>query len=164
MNKEEWKNRYHHLNTILTQNNLNDENWYKINNILISEQNKKFLKNNEINEKMIIDLKNLYGHDEGRKFDLNGTLKVIYQILQNLKEKPHSLKNEKLYSPKSKAYDFNGFSQRQIINLIKGDDYIKQIDKLSYIIMLLSNNNCIDKLIHPNIKILFIKKKPKQMN
>ena len=25
--------------------------------------------------------------------------------------------------------------------------------------MLLSNNNCIDKLIHPNIKILFIKKK-----
>ena len=69
MNKEEWKNRYHHLNTILTQNNLNDENCYKINKILISEQNKKFLKNNEINEKMIIDFKNLYGHDESRKFD-----------------------------------------------------------------------------------------------
>ena len=44
MNKEEWKNRYHHLNTILTQNNLNDENCYKINKILISEQNKKFRK------------------------------------------------------------------------------------------------------------------------
>ena len=83
-NKEDWKNRYQNLNTILTQNNLNDENWYKINKILLSEQNKKFLKNCEINEKIIIDFKNLYRHEEGRKFDLNKTLNVIYQILQNL--------------------------------------------------------------------------------
>ena len=158
-NKEEWKNRYQNLNAILTQNNLNDENWYKINKILLSEQNKKFLKNSEINEKIITDFKNLYGHDEGRKFDINETLNVIYQILKNLKVNSHSFKNEKLYNPKSKAYDFNGFSQRQIINLIKDDEYINQIDKFSYILMLLSNNNSIDKLIHQNIKILFIKKK-----
>ena len=158
-NKEEWKKRYQNLNTILTQNNLNDENWYKINKILLSEQNKKFLKNNEINEKIITDFKNLYGYDEGRKFDINETLNIIYQILKNLKVNSHSFKNEKLYNPKSKAYDFNGFSQRQIINLINEDEYINQIYKFSYILMLLSNNNSIDKLIHQNIKILFIKKK-----
>ena len=80
---------------------INDENWYKINKILLSEQNKKFLKNCEINEKIIIDFKNLYGHEEGRKFDLNKTLNVIYQILQNLEEKSQSLNNKKLYNPKS---------------------------------------------------------------
>ena len=158
-NKEEWKIRYQNLNTILTQYKLNDENWYKINKILLSEHNKKFLKNSEIDEKMINDFKNLYGHEKGRKFDLNKTLNIIYQILQNLKEKSYSINNMKLYNPKSKAYDYNGFSQRQIINYIKDDVYINQIDKFSYIIMLLSNNNSIDKLIHPNIKILFIKKK-----
>ena len=72
---------------------------------------------------MIIDFKNLYGHEEGRKFDLTKTLNVIFQILENLKENSLSFKNEKLYNPKSKAYDFNGFSQRQIINLIKDHEY-----------------------------------------
>ena len=101
-NKEEWKTRYQNLNTILTQNKLNDENWFKINKILIFKQNNKLLKNGEINEKLIKDFKNLYGHEEGRNFDLNATLNVIYQILQNLKDNSLSLNFKKLFKPKSK--------------------------------------------------------------
>ena len=57
----EWKTLYQNLNTNLTQNKLNEENWYKINRILPIKQNNKFLKIGEINEKLIIDFKNLYG-------------------------------------------------------------------------------------------------------
>ena len=38
---ETWKERYNNLNTILTQNNLIDENWYKINKILLTKQSDK---------------------------------------------------------------------------------------------------------------------------
>ena len=34
---------YQNLNTILTQNNLIDENWYKINKILLTKQSDKIL-------------------------------------------------------------------------------------------------------------------------
>ena len=90
-NMKEWKEGYHNLNTILTQNNLIDESWYKINKILLTKQNNKILNNKNINDVIIYDFMTLYGHQENRKFDINKTLNIVFEILCIEKEKIHIL-------------------------------------------------------------------------
>ena len=85
-NMEAWKERYQNLNTILTQNNLIDENWYKINKILLTKQSDKILNNKDINDSIIKDFMALYGHQKNRQFKINETLNVVYVIHQIPKE------------------------------------------------------------------------------
>ena len=162
-NMEAWKERYQNLNTILTQNNLIDENWYKINKILLTKQSDKILNNKDINDSIIKDFMALYGHQKNRQFKINETLNVVYVILQILKEYSHIINGDKLFTPKSKSYDYNSFSQRIIINYIKDKNYLNQINKFINIITNLSNNNSIEQVIHKNIRTILIKKRKKRI-
>ena len=100
-NMEAWKERYQNLNTILTQNNLIDENWYKINKILLTKQSDKILNDKDINDSIIKDFMALYGHQKNRQFKINETLNVVYVILQILKKYSHIINGDKLFTPKS---------------------------------------------------------------
>ena len=83
------------------------------------------------------------------KSKINETLNTIYVILQILKENLYIINGDKLFTPKSKSYDYSGFSQRTIINYIKDENYLNQINKFINIITFLSINKSIEQLIDP---------------
>ena len=146
------------MNTILTQNHLNNENWVKINKTLIRKNNSKIYKNNEKRAQLIKEFKDIFKHNETKNYDVNETLKAINDILIYVKNNINNYIGN-LYSPNSQALDFYGFSQRNLINMILDDDYKRVIDKFTTILVQLSNNNCVDILIHNFIKVVLIKKK-----
>ena len=159
-NREDWKIRYSELNTILTQNHLNNENWVKINKTLIRKNNSKIYKNNEKRAQLIKEFKDIFKHNETKNYDVNETLKAINDILICIKNNINNFIGN-LFSPNSQALDFYGFSQRNLINMILDDDYKRVIDKFTTILVQLSNNNCVDILIHNFIKVVLIKKRMK---
>ena len=68
---ETWKECYHILNSIIQQNNLIEEKWYKINKISLMKQSNKNLNNKDIKLIIINDFTTLYGLLENKKFDIN---------------------------------------------------------------------------------------------
>ena len=67
--------------------------------------------------------------------------------------------NEKIFTPKSKAMDYNGFTQKILIDMIKDNEILSSLNKFSYIIQKFSENNSIEILIHNFIRIVLIKKR-----
>ena len=101
----------------------------------------------------------LYIDNINRLYESNETLNVVFVILQILKRYSHIINGDKLFTPKSKSYDYNDFSQRIIINQIKDKNYLNQINKFINILTNLSNNKSIEQVIHKNIRTILIKKK-----
>ena len=132
-NIEEMRSRYNCLNIILTQNKLNDENWIKINNILIKKNKSKIFKNKEINTQIIEDFKKIFGNQINRIINID---RIIGQILDYTKNIPNSNK-ETLFTPKSKSQDYFRFTQKLLISIIKDNDLIKSIEKYKYILKVL---------------------------
>ena len=157
-NKIEWNERYKNINSILTLNQLNTENWARINSTLLKKKAKIWKKNS--NAHLIVeDFKKLYGNDENRIYDVNKVLQNTKNIFDFLTKNKELSINYKLFEPKSKAQDYFGFTQNMLIKAIKGDSIDNTIIKFTYIIEVLSNNDCISTFIHNYIKVLLIKKK-----
>ena len=84
--KEEYRVRYQNMNTILTQGKLNQENWVKLNKILL-EKKPKIWKETANKNRITEDFKKLYKHDNSNKnWDINkvsDNIKYIIKIIQN---------------------------------------------------------------------------------
>ena len=110
--KDDISRKYKNINSIITQNKMNIDNWYYINKTLVQKGNSKIWKNTANKYKIVEDYKKLYGHQENRIFEINNVLIKIDKILKILY----------LYTPKSKAKDYNGFTQKFIINTLKDEE------------------------------------------
>ena len=119
-NKEEWKLRYQNVNSILTQGILSKENWIKINKIILQNKKSKIWRETSNINRITEDFKILYRHsDNNRNWDHNEIAKTIETIFYIIQANSNIYDEEqKLYSPNSKAMDYNGFSQKIIINSI----------------------------------------------
>ena len=114
------KLRYQNANSILTQGILSKENWIKINKIILQNKKSKIRRETSNIKRIIEDFKRLYKHsNNNRNWDhkeIANTIQMIFVIIQansNIYDE-----EQKLYSPNSKAMDYNGFSQKIIINSI----------------------------------------------
>lgn len=107
--KEDLKTKYHNINTIVTQNQLNIANWYYINKTLIKRGKSKLWKTSANKYRIVEDYKKLFGHEEGRKFELNKILNKIDNIIRTVEAEAQNLPKGYLYTPRSKAMDYNGF-------------------------------------------------------
>ena len=94
-------------------------------------------------------IKKLYGHQENRIFEINNVLIKIDKILKILY----------LYTPKSKAKDYNGLTQKFIINALKDEEPSMVFKKMRKLLEVLSANGGIEHFIHKNIKNILFKKK-----
>ena len=117
--KEDLKRKYKNINAIITQNKLNIDNWYYINKTLIEKRTSKIWKTTANKYKIVEDYKKLFGHQENRKFEINKVLNKIDNILRILEINEDKFPKGYLYTPKSKALDYNGFNQRFLINVLK---------------------------------------------
>ena len=101
----------------------------------------------------------MFGHQENREFIVNDILNKIDKILKILE--PNADKNPKgyLYTPKSKAKDYNGFTQRFIINALKDEEPSIIYRKLRVLLEKISANGGIEHFIHKNIRTILFKKK-----
>ena len=129
--KEEYIRRYQNINTILTltQGIMPQENWMKINKILIKNNKSKIWKETANKNRITEDFKKLYKHSEiEKKWEINKIAEIIKEIVVIIQENIEKYnKDDKLFTPFSKAKDFNGFSQKIIINSLKGDNIEQEI-------------------------------------
>ena len=88
------------MNTILTQGKLNQENWVKLNKILL-EKKPKIWKETANKNRITEDFKKLYKHDNSNKnWDINkvsDNIKYIIKIIQNNAQLYN--KDDKLFTP-----------------------------------------------------------------
>ena len=138
---------------------MNIDNWYYINKTLIQKGRSKIWKTTANKFKIVEDYKKLFGHQENREFKVNDVLNKIDKILKILE--PNADKNPKgyLYTPKSKAKDYNGFTQRFIINALKDEEPSIIYRKLRVLLEKISANGGIEHFIHKNIRTILFKKK-----
>ena len=157
--KEEFKRRYQHLNTILTQGIMTQENWMKINKILINNKKSKIWKETANKNRITEDFKKLYKHTVREKiWENNKVANIIKEIIAIIQENILLYKKEdKLFTPFSKAKDYNGFSQKIIINSIKGDNIDQEINNLG--ILLTSITEGFNLFLHNKIRTVLFKKK-----
>ena len=76
---------------------------------------------------------NLYQHNNsGKEWDIDKISKIIKDIINTIKNSTNFYsKEDKLYTPFSKAMDYNGFSQRTIIDTIKEEVVLTNLSKRS---------------------------------
>ena len=156
-NKQELINRYSNANTILTQGILNKENWAKINNIILQNKANKIWRETANKNQITDDFKILYKHkDEGKNWNINNIANTIKNIIAVIQANINIYKKEeKLYTPNSKAKDFMGFSQRILINAIKDININQEIIKFGEI--LANINSGIEIFLHNYIRTILIK-------
>ena len=158
-NKEEWKLRYQNVNSILTQGILSKENWLKINKIILQNKKSKIWRETANIKRITEDFKKLYKHsNNNRNWDHNeiaNTIQTIFYIIQA----NSNIYNEeqKLYSPNSKAMDYNGFSQKIIINSILDQNINKEIS--NYMELFKKIEKGFDLFLHNKIRTILFKKK-----
>ena len=157
--KEDLKRKYKNINAIITQNKLNIDNWYYINKTLIEKRTSKIWKTTANKYKIVEDYKKLFGHQENRKFEINKVLNKIDNILRILEINEDKFPKGYLYTPKSKALDYNGFNQRFLINVLKDNEPLNIFKKLRFLLEKLSENKGIEHFIHKNIRTILFKKK-----
>ena len=103
--KEDLKRKYMNINSIITQNKLNIDNWYYINKTLIEKGNSKIWKTTANKYKIVEDYKKLFGHQEIREFNINNILNKVDNILKLLELNEDKFPKGYLYTPKRKAQD-----------------------------------------------------------
>ena len=158
-NKEEWKLRYQNVNSILTQGILSKENWIKINKIILQNKKSKIWRETSNINRITEDFKKLYRHsDNNRNWDHNEIAKTIQTIFYIIQANSNIYDEEqKLYSPNSKAIDYNGFSQKIIINSILDQDINKEIS--NYMELFKKIEKGFDLFLHNKIRTILFKKK-----
>ena len=158
-NKDEMKIKYKNINSIVTQNKMNIENWYYINKTLIQKRNSKIWKTTASKYEIIDDYKKMFGHQENRVFNINKIIYNIDTIIKLMENRISILPKGFLYTPKSNAKDYNGFTQKFLINAIKDNEPSITFKKLRYLLNKITQNGGIEHFIHKNIKTILIKKK-----
>ena len=158
-NKEEWKLRYQNVNSILTQGILSKENWIKINKIILQNKKSKIWRETSNINRITEDFKKLYRHsDNNRNWDHNEIAKTIQTIFYIIQANSNIYDEEqKLYSPNSKAMDYNGFSQKIIINSILDQNINKEIS--NYMELFKTIEKGFDLFLHNKIRTILFKKK-----
>ena len=85
--KEEYIRRYQNINTILTQGIMSQENWMKINKILIRNNKSKIWKETANKNRITEDFKKLYKHSEKEKeWNINKIAEIIKEIVVIIQE------------------------------------------------------------------------------
>ena len=157
-NKQELLDRYSNINTILTRGILNKENWAKINNTILQKKHDKIWRDTANKNKITEDFKALYKHTEVEKiWNIDNTASIIKNTISIIQANLNMFKKEdKLYTPFSKAKDYMGFSQRTLINAIRDKDANQEIIKFGEI---LGNIDVgIEIFLHNYVRTILIKK------
>ena len=157
--KEEWKIRYQNINSILKIGELSKENWIKINKIILQNKKSKIWRETANVNRITEDFKKLYKHTNEIRLwkneDIAETIKTILLIIQaNIDIYD---KEQKLYTPNSKAMDFNGFSQKIIIQSILDDDINKEIIKFMNLLKRIDKG--FEIFLHNKIRTILFKKR-----
>lgn len=111
----DWKIQKYQFNN--NTRKLTKENWAKINKTLLHKKNSKIWTNTSNGKRITDDFKNLYQHNNsGKEWDIYKKSEIIKNIINTIKNSENYYsKEDKLYTPFSKAMDYNGFSQSTII-------------------------------------------------
>ena len=159
-NKQELINRYSNINTILTLGILNKENWAKINGTILQKKHNKIWRETSNKNKITEDFKTLYKHtDVDKTWNIDDTANIIKNTISIIQANLSMFKKEdKLYTPYSKAKDYMGFSQRALINAIKDKDINQEIIKFGEIIGNIDKG--IEIFLNNYVRTILIKKKP----
>ena len=153
------------LISLLTSNNLGKEPQQKLTSLMQIRSKVKWWKSENKNEKkkIIEEFKSLYDHTpiktKNTSIIANNLIQLLDIILRDNKAKEIPFPP----IPKSTAKDINGFSQREIAQLINGNNLYETALRAKYILEKSISSKTGNLLIHSTSKIL-LKQKKKQYN
>ena len=114
--------------------------------------------NQKEKEIVIKGFKELYKHDENKTFNINETIDLMIKQLDIIIKDQTSEQIETPTIPKSRARDINGFNQRELMEIVKGENLNSTAKRMKYIIENLIQNQTKGILIHNKSKQLLKKK------
>ena len=114
---------------------------------------------NQEKELVIQGFKDLYKHTNNKTYNTNETINILTKqldILINDEETKH-MKSPSL--PKSTARDYNGLNQRELMEIVKGDNLNSTAERMKYLLQKIDQIDTKEIIIHNKSKQLLKKKK-----
>ena len=132
----------------------------KIDSTILQKKHNKIWRETSNKNKITEDFKTLYKHtDIDKTWNIDDTANIIKNTISIIQANLSIFKKEdKLYTPYSKAKDYMGFSQRALINAIKDKDINQEIIKFGEILGNIDKG--IEIFLHNYVRTILIKKKP----
>ena len=159
-NSENKKERYKELGRLIQCGKIDKSSWNKINGILRLKRKADIWKPDIDKDEVIQGFKDLYedrGHKKCSLNDISGVIKDLLNIAE--KAKDFLTGNHSQYMPKSRAKDYNGFGQGDIIEIIKGQNAYEDLINFRKLMENIWSVNDGRKLfIHRTSKIILFKK------
>ena len=155
------KRKISEINQLLNAQTLGREPYQRLIGLMQFNQSTKWWKPDNQKEREIVikGFKQLYKHEEQKTFNINDTIDIMIKQLNIIINDQQSNQLGPPITPKSRARDANGFSQREIMEIIKGDNLNNTAQRMKYIIEKISKNETKGILIHNKSKQLLKKKK-----
>ena len=127
-NKEKFqtikRNKKEEIAKLIQCNTLGHEPYQRLASLMQFGFNKAYWtgETQEKNKQIIEGFKELYGHNPHKQVDINKTCEKINDLLDIIIQDKSTENIPPPHTPHSRAKDINGFSQRDLINLIKGNN------------------------------------------
>ena len=155
------KKKISEINQLLNAQTLGKEPYQRLTSLMQFNQTTKWWKPENQKEKEIVikGFKELYKHDENKTFNINETIDLMIKQLDIIIKDQTSEQIEAPTIPKSRARDINGFNQRELMEIVKGENLNSTAKRMKYIIENLIQNQTKGILIHNKSKQLLKKKK-----
>lgn len=146
---------------LLETNNLGREPQQKLTSLMQIHSKIKWWKSQNQNEKINIlnESKQLYNHKQTKPTNPKLIAQNLISILDKIINDNATKLIESPKIPKSRARDLNGFSQREIIHLIKAQNLYDTALRAKYLIQRVIENLTSEIFIHNTCKILLKQKK-----
>lgn len=155
------KRKISEIHQLLNAQTLGREPYQRLTGLMQLNQSTNWWKSDNQKEREIVinGFKQLYKHKDQKTFDIIETIDIMIKQLNILINDQQTNQIEAPFTPKSRARDTNGFSQKELMGIIKGVNLNSTAQRMKYILEKISQNETKGILIHNKSKLLLKKKK-----
>ena len=151
--------KYKELGKIMDAGLIDLTAWSKINTILNIKRKAEIWTPGPEKSEVVAGFRKLYNCVGKKKLSLNEFGEMIMNVINQASKYNNILvKTSSTYIPKSKARDLNGFSQRDIIHIIKGENTHQDLLNLTTLLYRLWSNSGRTLFFHRTSKVILFKK------
>ena len=138
-NIQQYNTKYDKINKMIMSGSIDKSTWAKLNKMFINYKNKELYNGEHMKNEIICFYEELYQSNKTRRElnreDFFGKIASIIQILLN-----QNYTNEKpIWTPKSDSLDHNGFLQKKLEKIIRGDNLHEEIVKFKDLLSIIYN-------------------------